>query len=49
MAKNLPDEERRKRAAAITARVMRELNLGTEEEARQIEEDLKSGALLCVC
>ena len=45
MAKNLPDDERRKRAAAITARVMRELNLGTEEGARQIEEDLKSGSL----
>ena len=45
MAKNLPDDERRKRAAAITARVMREVDWGTEEEARQIEEDLKSGSL----
>ena len=48
MAKSLPDDERRKRAAAITARVMRELNLGTEEEARQIEEDLKNLSLWVV-
>lgn len=48
MAKSLPDDERRKRAAAITARVMRELNLGTEEEARQIEEDLKNLSLWIV-
>ena len=41
-AKDLPDTERRRRAAAVTAKVMRELQLGTEEEIQKIEADLKS-------
>ena len=44
-AKNLPDAERKKRAAAITARIMRELELGSAEEIAQIEEDLKNETL----
>lgn len=45
MAKNLPDEERKKRAAAVTAKIMRELMIGTEEEIAQIESDLKDSSL----
>ena len=45
MAKNLPDEERKRRAAAVTAKIMRELQLGTEEEIEQIEKDLKETTL----
>lgn len=41
MAKDLPDDERKKRAAAVTAKIMRELQMGTEEEIQQIEADLK--------
>lgn len=41
MAKDLPDEERKKRAAAVTAKIMRELQIGTEDEISQIEADLK--------
>lgn len=41
----LPDNERKKRAAEITARIMRELDLGSAEEIAQIEEDLKQESL----
>ena len=49
MARNLPDEERKKRAAAVTAKIMRELQIGTEEEIAQIESDLKETLLFYVC
>ena len=41
----MPDEERKRRAAAVTAKIMRELQLGTEEEIEQIEKDLKETTL----
>ncbi|KAK8831689.1 hypothetical protein WA577_005004 [Blastocystis sp. JDR] len=44
-ARLLPDNERKKRAAEITARIMRELDLGSAEEIAQIEEDLKQESL----
>lgn len=45
LAKDLPDAERKKRAAAVTAKIMRELQMGTEEEIAQIEADLKDPTL----
>ena len=45
LAKDLPDAERKKRAAAVTAKIMREFQMGTEEEIAQIEADLKDPTL----
>ena len=45
----MPDEERKKRAAAVTAKIMRELQIGTEEEIAQIESDLKDTQLCNDC